>query len=59
MLMILIGVRGEGEPYAEAEHYCVSVVVGEGAKTVEFFLTCCVPKREFDVGVIDEDVCRP
>jgi hypothetical protein len=35
----------------------VGVVIGEGAKSVEFFLACSVPKGELDVDIIDEDVC--
>jgi hypothetical protein len=36
----------------------VGVVVGEGAQTVEFFLAGGVPEGEFDVDVVDEDVCE-
>jgi hypothetical protein len=35
----------------------MGVIIGEGAKSVEFFLACGVPKRELDVDIIDEDVC--
>jgi len=35
----------------------VGVVIGEGAKSVEFFLACGVPEGELDVDIIDEDVC--
>ncbi len=33
------------------------VIVGEGSESVEFFLTCSVPKGEFDVDIVDENVC--
>jgi hypothetical protein len=35
----------------------VGVVVGEGAETVEFFLSGGVPEGELDVDAIDEDIC--
>lgn len=42
---------------AEAEHYRMGVIVGEGTEAVEFFLAGRVPEGEFDVDVVDEDVC--
>jgi hypothetical protein len=34
----------------------VGVVVGEGAESIEFFLTGCVPEGEFNVDIVDEYV---
>ena len=34
----------------------MGVVVGKRSQTVEFFLSGCVPEREFDVDIVDEDV---
>ena len=35
----------------------MGVIVGEGTEAVEFFLAGRVPEGEFDVDVVDEDVC--
>ena len=42
--------------YAEAEHNGVGIIVGQGAQTVEFFLTGRVPEGEFYVNIVDENV---
>lgn len=34
----------------------MGIVVGEGAQAVEFFLAGGVPKGEFDMDIVDEDV---
>ncbi len=35
----------------------MGIIVGKRSKSVKFFLSCSIPKRKFNVDIVDIDIC--